>query len=129
MGEEDFDIFTNQEEVLEGQKEAAKDLGLDEKVVEDQKRYVAKRNCKKCFGRGFIKIVVSPSKKKVNSVNYSSRGGRKAQKPGEPRMKRFISVYPGNSWGEEWSTRRPEPAGYKEDAAQKFFCSCVRQAV
>jgi len=53
-------IFDNQDERAENIIESAENLGIDRKNVEmlskPRRVVVAKKNCKKCFGTGFLRL-------------------------------------------------------------------------
>jgi len=49
------DIFENQNEVMDNIRESAKELGADIGMGTKQKpSFVAKKNCKKCWGKGWL---------------------------------------------------------------------------
>jgi hypothetical protein len=47
-------IFENQSEVIDNIKESAKQLGIDLGGIPEQTELVVKKNCKKCWGKGWL---------------------------------------------------------------------------
>jgi len=48
------DIFENQTEVIENIRESAKELGAEVGEIEKEKVFVVKKNCKICWGKGWV---------------------------------------------------------------------------
>jgi len=128
-GEEEIgDIFTNNEDVVDGIRKSAEAIGLDPDMVapkqKNQPEYYAKKNCKQCWGKGVLRYVPSPIKKRNVVV-----GGKK-------------TTIPGNELSDVWNTSKPEPPMLKNDIendvgdskiygqqsglAHYVHCSCVR---
>lgn len=146
-------IFTEDAEAIEGMRQAAEALGINPDLVaptDDQVHYVAKKNCKHCYGRGAVPVVMSPQKEKTFSRNQalpgritnrkrSSRGkpeftklkavfpARRTRGPTEPRRKIVMGISPANeNTNSQWDTRKPEPQDYKRLNATLAFCRCVK---
>jgi len=119
-------IFTNENEVIEGQKQAAAALGLNPEQIEKnltQREFFAKANCLRCFGKGILTVVLSPCKAKITWAHKGLRS--KMSGPTKPRRKITTGVYPKGDM-DSWNTRRPEPEGFKHEARRNFFCKCVK---
>ncbi len=75
INEDDFGIFQNQDKVAENLKKSADAIGIEineesiDKLAEGspQEVYVAKNNCKMCYGRGTVDFV--PNKKGNNHTH------------------------------------------------------------
>lgn len=101
-------IFTDEDEVIDNMRENAEALGINPDLVaskDEKTRYIAKGNCKYCFGKGTITVCLSPSKPKVFWKNLSKRSERKQQRPSGPRRKLITGMSPGNELDEQWSKR------------------------
>lgn len=147
-------IFTNRDEVVDGMREAAKAVGANPDMVapapdDDGTRYLARKNCKKCFGRGVLTFVPSPQKQKIFSKNFSPRGYRakaRGRHASKPRRRAIFGIAPPNEdmnwlWDDReipnedkkrWTTysrgtSRPEPYHYKQEAQRQILCGCVRR--
>jgi len=70
---EDFSIFQNQEDVAENIKKAAEAVGVQAAGIDKIKEgkplefYVAKKNCKQCWGVGIVSFVPNKPKKEINT--------------------------------------------------------------
>lgn len=106
-------IFTNEDEVIDGLRDSAAALGVnpDNVVMKQQPReqYLAKANCKKCFGQGLLTFIPSPQKKDTKEV--------KKKLPGVSE----------NDINKYWNTSSVEPSTFKKDFAQSRFCGCVKK--
>lgn len=137
-GETLGDIFTNQEEQIEALRKNAEALGINPDLVapedESQVRYFARKNCKHCFGRGVINVVISPSKRKVfwknerkqTRVSFRQTKAARSRRigPTKPFTKKILNVSEGHE--ADWDTRRQEPWGYKKNNMSQAFCRCIR---
>lgn len=130
---DDYAVFTDEDEVVDSLRENAERLGLDPDRVapkEGQIGYFARRSCNDCYGRGVLNIVLSPQKQKTFRVNQRPRMKFTKRKPGArrgptpPRTKRILGV--SQAYESEWNTREPEPLSYKRDNMTQAFCGCVR---
>ncbi len=153
MTEEEFDygndgIFTDGE-AAETLRKGAEALGINPDLVapkpgEDgpQYRYYAKSGCKSCFGRGSIKVVLSPSKqrffwrnegpkgripkRKITSTKKLAKKVRQKPMASQPKQKKITGFCPGNDLGEQWKTQQKEPLDFKANNVSQSFCKCVR---
>ena len=137
----DDGIFVDQAGAVSALRESAKAVGMNPDFVakEDgsQIRYYARKNCKNCYGRGFVDMVASPSKQKVY---WQSQGApprvkkrrKKSQKnnkvgPTQKSQKIISGIVPGNDLGETWNTRRSEPLAYRRENMTRSPCRCVKK--
>ena len=144
LDEADGGIFADQAGAVEALRESAKAVGMNPDFVakEDgsQTRYYARKNCKNCFGRGFVNMVVSPSKQKVywRNENISpvkkKRKNKKKKSRGKNRagamkksQKIITGIAPGNELDEAWNTRKSEPLEYRRENMVKSPCRCVKE--
>ncbi|TFH24834.1 hypothetical protein E4G67_01590 [Candidatus Bathyarchaeota archaeon] len=142
-------IFTDDADAIEGMRQAAEALGINPDLVaptDERVNYVAKQNCKHCYGRGAILFCLSPQKEKtfsrneglpgrVTNRNRSSRYKRKQYKnpvqlrngPTQPRRKVVTGVSQANeNTNSQWNTKRPEPDDFRKMNTTLSFCRCIR---
>lgn len=161
--DEDFDfgdgIFTDNSEAIETLRRSAEELGINPDLVapqtpeDDDKpryKYYARDSCGRCYGRGILDVVLSPSKPKVHwrtegvpgriskrKVCSKRKLKRRAAKkykypvkrtsqPSREKVKIMSGMSPGNDLSEQWDTRKKEPLNFKSENATQSFCGCVR---
>lgn len=134
---EENSIFTNEQEVIDGIRKSAEAVGIDPNniISEDgdvQPKVLARKNCKKCYGKGFLYFIPSPQKQKIFWKNKGltgkfSKRKYKSRGPSKPKRKWIFSVSPDTEeLNEKWSTIREQPDFYEQEVAKNIFCSCVK---
>jgi hypothetical protein len=122
------DIFTNQKEVVENLRGSAQNLGIDpEKVApsetaqKKQKVYVAKKNCKKCWGQGVLTLAGHDVAVKTKNPNL----GFIASKASEEGTQTLLPVRGKFQKTEGRNSSKPEPEAELKKKAL-IYCSCVK---
>lgn len=134
------------DEAVEGMKRQAEALGIDPEKMDLRKEKVlyAKKNCKRCYGRGGVLFVPSPAKPKKIKLNlekdiekrvrqsrrikvkrHKDKNRQIRMKPTQKRM-RIMTELPGNALDKVWNTRKPELSELKRELQQYIPCSCVK---